>query len=148
MIESIHIEKFRGKNDLGIPNIGKINLIVGKNYEDRITVLEDIQHIYEETHHVVILTDIGEVAHYTEHDAIWGKVFVCTREHGAQVFATTNSRDAVESFSRVAAANKDIDCALIRLGRSAKTSNKGDIIATVMDADMLADAIAAGIEVR
>ena len=148
MIESIHLKKFRGRNDLDIPNIGRINLIVGKDYEDRTTVLEEVRHLYEETHHVMILNGIGEVAHYTEQDAIWDKVFVCVREHGAQVFATTNSIDAVESFSRVAAANKDIACVLIRLGRSVKTSNKGDIIATVMDADMLADAISGGIEVR
>ena len=148
MIESIHIEKFRGKNNLDIPNIGKANLIVGEDSKDKTILLEDIQQIAGGTHSIIAIDGIGEAEHHSTQDTTWSTLLAYAQKFGIQVFATTNSRDTVESFAKLIVADKTIDGVLIRLGRSAKTSNKGDIIATVMDADALSDAIAAGIEVR
>ncbi len=129
---------------MDIPNVGKINLIVGKNATDNRELLGAMRRTCD----IIAIDGIGDGMHYTTQDAMWSELFSAMRNHSIQMLATTNSRDTVESFSKVASTNKDTTGVIIRLGRSAKTSNKGDIIATVMDADMLADAIAAGIEVR
>ena len=88
MIESIHIKDFRGKNDLDIPNIGKANLIVGKDSKDKTVLLEDIQQIAGGTHSIIAIDGIGEEEHYSTQDTTWSALLTYAQKFGIQVFAT------------------------------------------------------------
>jgi predicted ATP-dependent endonuclease of OLD family len=65
-----------------------------------------------------------------------------------QVFATTHSWDCIEAFSKVAIEREDVEGLLFRMGRSAKTSDKGKIIATIFDEAKLERMTQADMEIR
>ncbi len=86
--------------------------------------------------------------HYSIQEKIWQFVFEMAKELNVQVFATTHSRDCIESFSKVALAHADIEGVLFRMGRSARTSDRGRIIASVFDEEELHHITQVNLEVR
>lgn len=86
--------------------------------------------------------------HYSIQEEVWEKLFKLAKELDIQVFATTHSEDTVKAFCKVAVADKEVDGKLISLGRSAKTSNKGQIQAVNFDENQLKRFIDSGMEVR
>lgn len=86
--------------------------------------------------------------HYSTQTGVWRFVFALAEELDVQVFATTHSWDCVESFAQIAAQNEEIDGVLFRVGRSARASNKDEVIAVEYDRQELATLTAAHVELR
>ena len=86
--------------------------------------------------------------HFSVQEKIWALLFDMAEKLDIQIFATTHSWDCIESFTKAAVARQDIDGVLFRMGRSARTSDNGRIIATVFDETALANITQTDVEVR
>jgi len=96
----------------------------------------------------LLIDEIENGLHYSIQEKIWAWLFEVAERLDIQVFATTHSWDCIENFTKVAIANETIEGVLFRMGKSAKTSNRGQIIATVFDKDSLYRMTQADIEIR
>jgi AAA15 family ATPase/GTPase len=96
----------------------------------------------------LLIDEFENGLHYSVQEKIWALLFEMAEKLDIQVFATTHSWDCIESFSKVAFENETTEGVLFRMGRSAKTSNKGQVIATVYDKERLYNITQADIEVR
>lgn len=96
----------------------------------------------------LLIDEFENGLHYSTQENIWRLLFEMAEKLNIQVFATTHSWDCIESFSKVAFENETTEGVLFRMGRSAQTSNKGQIIATVYDKERLYNITQADIEVR
>lgn len=92
---------------------------------------------------LLLIDEIDSGLHHSVQYEIWKLIFQVAQRLDIQVFATTHSWDAVESFQQAAAENVEVEGMLIRLER------RGDeIIPTLFDEDKLAIVTRAQIEVR
>jgi len=96
----------------------------------------------------LLIDEFENGLHYSVQEKIWRLLFEMAEKLDIQVFATTHSWDCIESFTKVAIENETTEGVLFRMGRSAKTSNKGQVIATVYDKERLYNITQADIEVR
>jgi AAA15 family ATPase/GTPase len=96
----------------------------------------------------LLIDEFENGLHYSTQEKIWALLFEMAEKLNIQVFATTHSWDCIESFTKVAIENETTEGVLFRMGRSAKTSNKGQVIATVYDKERLYNITQADIEVR
>ena len=86
--------------------------------------------------------------HYSVQEKIWALLFEMAEKLDIQVFATTHSWDCIESFSKVAISAGNSEGVLFRMGKSAKTSNFGKVVATVFDSTELETITQADMEIR
>jgi AAA15 family ATPase/GTPase len=96
----------------------------------------------------LLIDELENGLHYSSLEKVWSLLFEMAEKLQIQIFATTHSWDCIESFSRVANERTDIDGVLFRLGRSAKNSNKGQIVATVFNEEELCNITQTDVEVR
>jgi AAA15 family ATPase/GTPase len=96
----------------------------------------------------LLIDEFENGLHYSTHEKIWALLFEMAEKLDIQVFATTHSWDCIESFTKVALDNEKTEGLLFRMGRSAQTSNRGQIIATVFDKERLYSMTQADIEIR
>jgi len=96
----------------------------------------------------LLIDEFENGLHYSVQEKIWRLLFEMAKELDIQVFATTHSWDCIESFTKVAIENETTEGVLFRMGRSAKASNKGQVIATVYDKAALYDLTQIDMEIR
>jgi AAA15 family ATPase/GTPase len=96
----------------------------------------------------LLIDEFENGLHYTTQEKIWALLFEMAEKLDIQVFATTHSWDCIESFTKVAIENETTEGILFRMGKSARTSNRGQIIATVFDKDDLHSMTQADVELR
>ena len=97
---------------------------------------------------ILLIDEFENGLHYSIQDLVWKELFKISNKFNVQVFATTHSEDTVKAFCKVAVADNKVDGKLISLGRSAKTSNKGQILAITFEENKLEKFIEMGMEVR
>lgn len=96
----------------------------------------------------LLIDEFENGLHYSVQEKVWGLIFEMAKRLNIQVFATTHSWDCIEAFSKVAVERTDVEGLLFRMGRSARTSDKGKVIATVFDEDKLQHFTQADMEIR
>jgi len=96
----------------------------------------------------LLIDEFENGLHYSVQEKIWRLLFEMAEKLDIQVFATTHSWDCIESFTKVAIENETAEGVLFRMGRSAKASNKGQVIATVYDKAALYDLTQIDMEIR
>jgi AAA15 family ATPase/GTPase len=72
---------------------------------------------------IVLFDEIENGVHYTNHDAIWTLIFRLAREKNVQIFATTHSKEMMNSFDKVALENSSVEAKYIEILKSARTNN-------------------------
>lgn len=97
---------------------------------------------------LLLIDEFENGLHYSVQPKVWTMLFELAEKLNVQVFATTHSWDCIKAFAEVAKANEQVDGVLFHLGRSVRTSNKGQVIATVYDEQTLHDMTQADLEVR
>ncbi|MEL6342199.1 MAG: AAA family ATPase [Myxococcota bacterium] len=97
---------------------------------------------------VVLLDEFENGLHWSVQSDAWRFVFSLAKATNTQVFATTHSWDCVQAFQRIDAEHPDTDGMLFHLGRSVRTSNRGQIVANAYDSEALKSMVQADIEVR
>lgn len=111
-------------------------------------VLQIALKIYPAKGGFLLIDELENGLHYSVQEKVWSLLFEMAEKLQIQIFATTHSWDCIESFSKVAKQRTDIDGILFRLGRSAKNSNKGQIVATVFNEEELCNITQTDVEVR
>ena len=96
----------------------------------------------------LLIDEFENGLHFSVQEKVWELLFEMAQKLDIQIFATTHSWDCIESFANAAIARKDVEGVLFRVGRSAKKSNRGQVIATVFDEDALYNITQADVEVR
>jgi AAA15 family ATPase/GTPase len=86
----------------------------------------------------LLIDEFENGLHYSVQTKVWEWLFTLSKELDIQIFATTHSWDVIESFREVALDRNDREGVLVSMGRSARTSDNGKIIATVYDEEKLA----------
>ena len=93
---------------------------------------------------VLYLDELENGIHYTNLDKLWEIILTISKEQNVQVFATTHSKECIESYARVAKSLGDEEIGFIELGRN----KKNELDSVVMDSEMFQRFIKLGNEVR
>jgi len=93
---------------------------------------------------IIYLDEIENGIHYSNFDKLWEIILTISKEQNVQVFATTHSKECIESYARVSKALDEKDITYTILTRL----DDGSIDAGVYDAGMLLNAIEQDHEVR
>jgi AAA15 family ATPase/GTPase len=96
----------------------------------------------------LLIDEFENGLHYSVQEKVWALLFEMAEKLDIQVFATTHSWDCIESFAAVAKNNETTEGVLFRMGRSARKSNYGQIMATVFDKDELYNITQSDVEIR
>jgi AAA15 family ATPase/GTPase len=91
----------------------------------------------------LFIDEIDNGIHYTQLDEIWKIIFEVSKELNCQVFATTHSKEMIESFTRSVINQKDKEVSFIEFGLK-----DNEIQTLVYDYDMLVDEIEQNHEIR
>ena len=111
-------------------------------------LLQIALNIYQAKDGFLLIDEFENGLHYSVQEKVWGLIFEMAQRLNIQVFATTHSWDCIEAFSKVAVERTDVEGLLFRMGRSAKTSDNGKIIATIFDEAKLERMTQADMEIR
>ena len=65
----------------------------------------------------LFIDEIDNGIHYSQLDRLWKIILAISKELNVQVFATTHSKECIESYARVAKRLADEDISFIELGR-------------------------------
>ena len=92
----------------------------------------------------LFIDEVANGIHYSQYDKVWEIILTLSKEQNVQVFATTHSKEVIESFARVTKKLKEKDISFIDLGKNKKNRIK----AIVMDSERLYRELEVGNEVR
>ncbi len=92
----------------------------------------------------IFIDEIENGIHYSKLDMVWKTILTISKQQNVQVFATTHSKECIESYARVAKRLEDEEIAFIELGIN--KYNKLDSI--VMNSERFQRFIKLGNEVR
>jgi len=93
---------------------------------------------------IIFIDEIENGIHYTNFDKLWEIILTISKEQNVQVFATTHSKECIESYARVAKKLEDEEISFIELGRN----KKDELDSIVMNSEMFQRFIKLGNEVR
>ena len=96
----------------------------------------------------LLIDEFENGLHYTIQEKVWALVFELAMKLDIQVFATTHSWDCIKSYARIVHQRTDVEGVLFRVGKSALSSNTGQVIATVFDESQIDSITESEIEVR
>ncbi len=81
--------------------------------------------LYLNKNDILYLDEIENGIHYSNYDTLWKIILTISKEQNVQVFATTHSKECIESYSRVAKELKEKDITFFKLGRNEQNELKG-----------------------
>ena len=100
--------------------------------------------LLSEKESIILLDEIENGIHHSTLDKLWNIILTLAKEQNVQVFATTHSKECIESYARVAKKLEDKEIAFIELGRN----KKNELDSIVMNSEMFQRFIRLGNEVR
>jgi AAA15 family ATPase/GTPase len=92
----------------------------------------------------LFIDELDNGIHYTQLDELWKIILEVSKEQNVQVFATTHSKECIESYARVAKKLEDEEVTFIELGRN----KNNDVKAITMNFERFQDEIQNTNEVR
>jgi AAA15 family ATPase/GTPase len=93
---------------------------------------------------IVFIDEIENGIHYSLLDDLWEIILKISKEQNVQVFATTHSKECIESYARVAKKLEDEDVTYIKMSKQ----KDGSIYAGVREYKILENSISQDHEVR
>jgi len=93
---------------------------------------------------IILIDELENGIHYTQLDRLWEIILTLSKEQNVQVFATTHSKECIESYARVAKNLEDEEIGFIELG----INKKGKLDSIVMNSEQFLRHIGWGNEVR
>jgi AAA15 family ATPase/GTPase len=100
--------------------------------------------LFSQEKRYIFIDEIENGTHYTLFDELWKLILTLSKELNVQVFATTHSKECIESYARVAKKLDDKDITFVDLGLNRKNEMK----ALVMDSERFQREIKMDNEVR
>lgn len=111
-------------------------------------ILQLVLKVFSAKNGFLLIDEFENGLHYSVQEKVWALLFKLSKSLNIQIFATTHSWDCIESFSKVACENRNVEGVLFRVGKSVRESEKGHVIATVFDEEQLYDITQSDVEVR
>ncbi|MDQ7047897.1 MAG: AAA family ATPase [Sulfurovum sp.] len=93
---------------------------------------------------IILIDEIDNGIHYTNLDKLWEIILKISKQQNVQVFATTHSKECIESYARVAKKLEDEEIVFIELGKN----KESEIKAMVYPYEWLLDEVEQNHEVR
>lgn len=94
----------------------------------------------------LLIDEIENGIHWSNQEKVWEIIFTLAEKHEVQIFATTHSKEMIETFARVAQKmNKQNLAAYVEMYRNVRT---GEIAAHIHDTDLLVYELKNDIEIR
>jgi len=93
---------------------------------------------------ILFLDELENGVHYSHLDKLWEIILTISKQQNVQVFATTHSKECIESYARVAKRLEDEEIGFIELG----INKKGKLDSIVMNSEQFLRHIGWGNEVR
>ncbi len=106
-----------------------------------ISVIADM---FAAENHYMFIDEIDNGVHYTSLDKLWDIILTLSKELNVQVFATTHSRECIESYCRTVEKHKERDISFITLVKNKEKQIK----AIIRDYDAFTNSIHDSREVR
>ena len=101
---------FRPLSDYGIGMKSFINMILPL--------------LFAKENNIIFIDELENGIHYTNLDKLWEIILTISKEQNVQVFATTHSKECIESYARVAKKLEDEEIRMIVLARNLKNELK------------------------
>jgi AAA15 family ATPase/GTPase len=92
----------------------------------------------------LFIDELDNGIHYTMLDELWTIILKISKELNVQVFATTHSKECIESYARVAKKLEDEEITFIELGRN----DENKIESIIYPYEWLMDEVSQNHEVR
>ena len=93
---------------------------------------------------IIFIDEIENGIHYTNLDKLWEIILTISKQQNVQVFATTHSKECIESYARVAKRLEDEEITFIELG----LNNENQIESIIYSYEWLIDEVSQNHEVR
>ncbi len=93
---------------------------------------------------IILIDEIENGIHYTNLDKLWEIILTISKQQNVQVFATTHSKECIESYARVAEELEDKEITFFKLGKN----QQGELKGMVYPYEWFVDSIAQEEEVR
>lgn len=100
--------------------------------------------MFSHKNRTIYLDEIENGIHFENIDKLWEIIFEVSKKQNIQVFATTHSKECINSYSKVAKKMREDDISFINLSKN----KKDEIIAIVLDSEMFHSEIEQNHEVR
>ena len=100
--------------------------------------------IYASSNGYLFIDEVENGIHYTKMELFWSAVLAISKAQNVQIFATTHSAEAINSFTKIAQKQKDRDIDYIKLTKV----KENRIVAGVRDFEMLEYILEDGHEAR
>jgi len=92
----------------------------------------------------LFLDELENGIHYTQLDRLWEIILTISKQQNVQIFATTHSKECIESYARVAKNLEDKEITFIELGKN----DKNKIESIIYSYEWLMDEVSQNHEVR
>jgi len=125
---------FQGKNNFPLHHLG----------QGIKTFIYNISSLLIEKDKILFFDEIDNGLHYSLFDKLWEIILTISKQQNVQVFATTHSKECIESYARVAKKLGDKEIVFIELGRN----KADDLKAMVYSYEWFIDEIEQNHEVR
>ena len=91
----------------------------------------------------LFIDEIDNGIHYTQQDRLWEIILTISKEQNVQVFATTHSKECIDSYARVSQKLVDEDISFIELGR-----NEGKLESIIYEYNSVIEQVSQNQEIR
>ncbi len=106
--------------------------------------IEIVSSILFASKNIIFIDEIENGIHYTNLDKLWEIILTISKEQNVQVFATTHSKECIESYARVAKKLEETDIKFLSLYR-----NKENVLKSItFDYEKIQDRIELGLDNR
>ncbi|MBE8233560.1 MAG: AAA family ATPase, partial [Endozoicomonadaceae bacterium] len=113
-----------------------------------VRILQLVLKVFSAKDGFLLIDEFENGLHYSVQEKVWKLLFELAKNLNIQIFATTHSWDCIESFSKIAIENKEIEGVLFRVGKSIRKSDKGRVISTIFNEGQLYNVTQSDVEVR
>ncbi len=103
-----------------------------------------IMSLLYQKNNTLFIDEIENGIHYTNFDKLWEIILTISKEQNVQVFATTHSKEMIESYARVAKKLEDDEIAFVEFGRD----KQSDVQSIILDRKSLEFELSQNHEVR
>ncbi|MFA5215863.1 ATP/GTP-binding protein [Sulfuricurvum sp.] len=138
------IEAFKVIDDLPQCKINETWLEITEFGDGVRHVISIVNALFQAQNGYLFIDELENGIHYTYLDRVWEVILKVSKEQNVQVFATTHSKECIESYARVAKKLEDQEIAYIRMSKL----SDGQIKATTFDYELIENSIEQDHEVR
>jgi len=118
------IENFKIINDVSQCKIKNSYIEITELGDGTKHLISIILSLFSAKNGFLFIDEIGNGIHYTNLDKLWEIILTISKQQNVQVFATTHSKECIESYARVAKKLEDEEIKFIELGKNKKDELK------------------------